>query len=551
VTEPTLPLLPARIVNEHVYCPRLAYLEWVDRRFVDNADTLEGRFTHRRVDRPRGSPPAAAEPFGEEAPASTSVTLASERLGLTAKLDLLEPRGGAVVPVEFKRGRPKSAETPLWEPELAQVAVHVALLRDAGYEVDHAEVYFHGTRSRHRVDVDEATVAWALAQADAARAAAAGNEAPPPLVDSPKCPRCSLVGICLPDEVNVVRGALDRPRRRVMAADPAAQPLYATEQGARVTKRGGRVVLLRKDEELASRRLIDVSHIAIFGHIEIGNALLHDCFERGVPVLWLTWGGWLRGVAGGGPTGHVELRVRQYRAAVAGAPGLPAAFIAGKIRNARTLLRRHGRGSVGPVLDQLAALATQAAQEGERERLLGLEGTAARLFYEHFPALIRSPELRERFDFTGRNRRPPRDPMNALISFVSSLLVKDTTVAALAAGFDPHLGLLHRPRFGRPSLALDLAEEFRPLVADSVVLTAINNGEVRPEDFVSRAGAVALTTRGRRAVIGAYERRMSSELTHPVFGYRTTYRRALEIQARMLAALLVGDTPEYRPLTTR
>jgi len=311
------------------------------------------------------------------------------------------------------------------------------------------------------------------------------------------------------------------------------------------------VVLLHEGEEVASRRLLDVSHIAVFGSVEVGNALLHACFQRGVPVLWLTWAGWLRGVATGGPTGHVELRVRQYRAAATGAPGLPGAFIAGKIRNARTLLRRHGGEAVVGVLDQLAALARQAAGEPDRERLLGIEGTAARLYYQHFPVLVRSDPLREAFSFEGRNRRPPRDRLNALISFVSSLLVKDTTVAALAAGFDPHLGLLHRPRFGRPSLALDLAEEFRPLIADSVVLTAINNGETRPQDFVDRAGAVSLTDRGRRAIIAAYERRMTTELTHPLFGYRTTYRRALEIQARLLAALLVGDTPEYRPLTTR
>jgi CRISPR-associated endonuclease Cas1 len=226
-------------------------------------------------------------------------------------------------------------------------------------------------------------------------------------------------------------------------------------------------------------------------------------------------------------------------------------IIAGKIKNCRTLLRRHGGAPVNDVLGQLAALAVQAGRETHADRLLGIEGTAARLYYEHFPTLVRSGELREAFSFDGRNRRPPRDRLNALISFVSSLLVKDTTIAAIAAGLDPHLGLFHRPRFGRPSLALDLAEEFRPLIADSVVMTAINNGEVRPRDFVARAGAVTLTDGGRRGVIAAYERRMTTELTHPVFGYKVSYRRALELQARLLAALLLGDTPEYRPLTTR
>lgn len=129
---PVVPeLVPARMLNEHVYCPRLAYLEWVDQGFVDNADTVEGRFVHRRVDREHGVPP---EP-GEDAdlPPSTSVTLGSDRLGLIAKIDLVESAGGTVVPVEYKRGSPRSAEQPLWEPELVQLCAHVLLLRDAGY----------------------------------------------------------------------------------------------------------------------------------------------------------------------------------------------------------------------------------------------------------------------------------------------------------------------------------------------------------------------------------------------------------------------------------
>jgi CRISPR-associated protein Cas1 len=138
-----------------------------------------------------------------------------------------------------------------------------------------------------------------------------------------------------------------------------------------------------------------------------------------------------------------------------------------------------------------------------------------------------------------------------MLSFAYALLVKDATVAVLAAGLDPYVGVYHRPRFGRPALALDLAEEFRPLVADSVVLTAVNNGEIAPEDFVRRAGGVALTQSGRRSLIRAYGRRMTSELRHPLFGYRATYRRTLEIQARLFASVLLGDVPEYRSLTTR
>lgn len=181
--------------------------------------------------------------------------------------------------------------------------------------------------------------------------------------------------------------------------------------------------------------------------------------------------------------------------------------------------------------------------------LLGLEGTGARIYFDGFPSLLKRHG--DEFRFEGRNRRPPTDPVNAMLSFAYALLVRDTTVGCLAAGLDPQVGLLHRPRHGRPSLALDLAEEFRPLVGDSTVVTAINNGEVRPRDFVRRGGAVALTDSGRKRVIAAYERRVAVTLEHPLYGYRVSYRRAMELQARHLAAVVDGQLESYRPLTTR
>jgi len=549
-------LIPARILNEYVYCPRLAYLEWVDRQFVDNSDTAEGTFVHRVVDRERARPPdppdandARAE--SGEPPPSTAVSVSSERLGLIAKVDLLEARDGTVVPVEYKRGSPRSAESPLWEPELVQLCAQVLILRDAGYQVPHAEAYFAETRTRHRIEITPELVEHATAAAEQLRTDAARDEPPAPLIDSPKCPRCSLVGICLPDEVNALRALTARPTRRLVAGDPPATPLYATNPGSRLSKSGWRVVLLEDGAETASRRLIDVSHIAVFGNVTVGSALLRACFDSGVPILWFTAGGWFSGFATGMPAKNVAVRMRQHRAAALGSPQLAGAFVAGKIRNARTLLRRHGGESAGRVVAQLADLAKAAESERSLDSLLGIEGTAARLYFSRYDSLLKPLGDGHGFAFEERNRRPPRDPINAMLSFAYAMLVKDVTVAALAAGLDPYVGVYHRAGFGRPALALDLAEEFRPLVGDSTVMTAINNGEVSAPDFVTRAGGVALTTRGRRKLIAAYERRMTTELRHPLFRCRASYRRCLEIQARLLAAVLVGDVPAYRPLTTR
>jgi CRISPR-associated protein Cas1 len=182
------------------------------------------------------------------------------------------------------------------------------------------------------------------------------------------------------------------------------------------------------------------------------------------------------------------------------------------------------------------------------ESLLGIEGAAARLYFSQLSTMLRSDFG---FDFEGRNRRPPKDPVNCLLSYMYSLIAKDLTATVHGIGFDPYLGVYHQPRFGRPALALDLAEEFRPLVGDSLVVSLINNGEVALTDFVVRAGGVALTESGRRTVLNAYERRLDSEVTHPTFGYRVTYRRVFEVQARMLAAYVMKEVPEYVPFTTR
>jgi CRISPR-associated protein Cas1 len=545
-------LLPARILNEHVYCPRLAYLEWVDSGFTESADTVEGTLTHRRVDEQRGTAPAPGEVDGggEDPPPTTSLTLSSEELGLIARIDMVEFANGKARPLEYKRGKPRSAEEPLWEPELVQLCAQVLLLRDAGYEVDGAEVYFAGSRTRHPIPIDSALVKRTRLAVRELRVSASRDEAPAPLVDSPKCPRCSLVGICLPDEVNLIRGRTEKPRR-LIAGDPPASPLYLTTQGARLTKRGGRAVLIEDGEESQSRRIVDISHVAVFGNATVGSALLRELFDRGVPVLWLSFGGWFSGVATGMPPGNIELRQRQYRAATLGATEIAASFVSGKIRNARTLLRRQAKPQPKAALEQLAALARDATAERALNSLLGIEGTAARIYFQHFGDLIREGGEMGGFDFDGRNRRPPTDRVNALLSFAYSMLTKDTIVACLGSGLDPYAGLYHRPRFGRPALALDIAEEFRPLVSDSTVLTAINNGEIEPGDFDERAGRVALTAEGRKKFIRAYERRVQTELKHPIFGYRASYRRSLEIQARLLAAVLTGDCPEYRPLTTR
>ena len=534
------------MVNEFEYCPRLFYLEWVQSRFEHNRDTIEGLYVHRVVDAGGGHMGTYEEPPFRKA---KSVELSSQRLGLIAKADIIEQRDGRVVPVEVKRGRPPK-HGPAWMPEQVQICTIGLLLRDNGFECTEGQFYFAETRKRTTIQFDESLVTYTLALVEQLRTVAASPDSPPPLIDSPKCPRCSLVGICLPDEMNLHVGRSSAPPRRLTPRDSAARPLYITEQGARIGIRSGRVVVSKGKDELEQLRLIDVSQISIYGNISISSQMMRAAFREGIPVCWFSYGGWFQGIAEGLPSKHVDLRRRQV--AIAAQAGLPIAqsMIEGKLRNSRTFLRRNARVDVQREVDQLKAIADGVRESESIESLLGVEGAGARLYFSRFASMIRDDNLGA-FDFNGRNRRPPKDAVNCLLSYAYALLTKDLTATVLAVGLDPYLGVFHRPRFGRPALALDLAEEFRPLVAESVVVNVINNGEVNSKDFVSRAGGVSLTQSGRRSVLAAYERRLDIQVTHPTYGYKITYRRVFEVQARVLAAHLLGEIPEYTPFMTR
>ncbi len=248
---------------------------------------------------------------------------------------------------------------------------------------------------------------------------------------------------------------------------------------------------------------------------------------------------------------NVELRCRQYLGAMTPETALPVArqTVFGKIKNCRTLLRRNHREAPASILKELDRLAGRVRTVYSLDTLLGIEGAAARTYFSEFPGMIKSPSFS--FDFHGRNRRPPRDPVNAVLSFLYAMLIKQAMVTASTVAFDPYLGFYHQPKYGKPALALDLVEEFRPLTADSVCLGLINNGELGPEHFITRGDSAALTQRGRRKVIEAYERRMDALVTHPLFGYAVSYRRILEVQARLLSRYLLGELPDYPAFRTR
>ena len=581
MTDPTLPaapvdLLPLRMLNEYAYCPRLFHFMHVEGRWEDNQFTVEGRHAHRRVDALDHVLPEAQgkgdkvekeqEVAGDEPMVVVrSVPLASELLGLTGKLDLVAMEGEMAIPVETKRGRvPENAERS-WEPERVQLMAQGLLLREHGYQCDHGMLYFAGSRTRVRIDFTDALETRTRELLRLAKAATLAVVLPPPLEDSPKCVGCSLAGICLPDETNaLLHSPADptapitvdgKPTRRLYPVRDDATPFYVQEQGAYVGVSKQRIIVKKSGEELASVKLSDMSQLVLLGNIQVSTQAIHILFESAIPVVYLSTSHWFYGISHGIHLRNAYDRAAQFR--VAGEPDRCLVFakqvVMDKAENQRTLLRRNAPADQATerAVADIDDLIHRVPNVDSIERLLGMEGAIAAAYFGRFSTLLKPRDFDAQWDFNGRNRRPPRDPVNAMLSFGYAMLAKECSTALLAEGLDPWWGLYHQPRHGRPALALDIMEPFRPAIVDSAVISAINTGMVTQSSFDSSPSGCLLKPDGRKAFIRAYDARLDQLITHPIFDYRCSWRVVIRLQARLLSRWFRGEIPAYTSVVTR
>lgn len=300
--------------------------------------------------------------------------------------------------------------------------------------------------------------------------------------------------------------------------------------------------------------------IVAFGNVLFSPFLIHRCAEDGRSIVWLTQGGRFKARLSGPTTGNVLLRRAQHAALDSEQATLAIArhVVAGKLQNARSVLMRAAREAA--LADDAEALRAAAQLHAATIRRLpslarldevrGAEGDAAKAYFAVFDRMILTNK--QTFAFGGRNRRPPLDPVNALLSFLYGLLRGECVAACEGVGLDPQMGFLHALRPGRPALALDLMEELRAPLADRLALTLINRGQLTADDFVVRSGgAVELTEAGRKTVLTAYQKRKQDEIAHKVVGTNIPFGLVSHIQARLLARHLRGDVASYQPFIQR
>jgi CRISPR-associated protein Cas1 len=520
------------------YCPRLFYLEEVEEIRVADAAVFRGRELHASLE------------AGEDAEA-VSIELTSPTWGLTGKVDCLRRRDGTYIPYEHKRGQPPrqaDGSAGAWPSDRLQLIAYTVLLEEAfGQPIAEGRIRYHAANVTVRVPIDE-TARSDLRQALATARQLRESVERPPVADNERlCVRCSLAPVCLPEEVRQDRQPEHDPVR-LFPADRDGATLHVVSQGAHVGCSYDSLVVKPRDQPQTKHPIRGVETLLLHGFAQVSTQALRKCVEHGVGVHWLTTSGYH--TASLVPTaGQVQRRIRQYRALADEAIclRLARALVHAKVEGQHRYLLRASRGgadvrdSLLPTLSGIQHALREAPSAADRDSLRGHEGSAAVHYFTGLRSLL-SDRVPEELRSATRNRRPPLDRFNALLSYGYGLLHTAVMRAVLAAGLEPALGFFHTPRSAAYPLVLDLMELFRVPLWDMVLIGSLNRGQWHPtDDFALSRARVWLSEAGRKKAIGLFEARLEECWKHPVLNYSLSYARTIELEARLLEKEWTGE----------
>ncbi|RCJ25732.1 type I-MYXAN CRISPR-associated endonuclease Cas4/Cas1 [Nostoc sp. ATCC 43529] len=528
------------------YCPRLFYLEEVEELYTQDAAVFAGRRLHAELEK-------------QEDEDWEELFLESEELGLRGRLDALRTRDRQIIPYEHKRGRcyhDENKQPQAWESDSLQILAYALLLEYAlGITVTEGRIRYHADNVLVRVPLDDAgrtAVKEAIQQARTLRQ----STHRPPVIDNERlCARCSLAPVCLPEEARLAHDKEWQPIR-LFPEDDERQVIHILEPGTSVGRTGEQIKITRRNQPVETVPARQVGQVVLHSFSQISTQALHFCADQNIGVHFISGGGRYLG-SFDSRQGSIQRRIRQYAALTSpdGCLELARKLVICRGQGQRKFLMRGTRGKKTQKLEkaiaQMKAVLKQVPQAKSLESLLGFEGNLAALYFSALPDLI-SQDVSQELHFSGRNRRPPLDRFNTLLSFGYALLLKDVMNAILTVGLEPALGFYHQPRSQAAPLALDLLEIFRVPLVDMTVMASVNRGQWDVKaDFEVRGKQVWLTEVGRRKFVEMYERRKQESWKHPVTGYSLTYRRLFELEVRLLEKEWSGEGGLFGQLILR
>lgn len=525
-------VIPISLVCHWVFCPRRAWLEAAG-EVSDSYQMEVGFSSHEHVD----------DTSTERQDEVRALEVKCEELGIVGKLDSVKHLGSGYEIVEYKATPVKQVPT-VTNAMRIQLALQTMCMQSSGFEVANTAIFFTSHHKQINVQLTSEDFEAAKNAVCETFSVISNALAPAPLEDNPKCANCSHLNICLPDERE-----LKPVERKIRVSNPSEQVVHLTTPGSYARSRAGRMEITKNGEALNKVALDTISAVQVHGNVNLSGGLIRELLWRNITITWCTGTGHLVGwaVSGCGPNG--KARTAQHVASAEGRLALAREFIAAKIANQATQLRRSGNVDAN-IIETLRTLQKSVGGAVLWQDVLGIEGKAASIYFENWQCLIK-PAKRKYWQWPGVRSRPATDPINAMLNYVYTLLLSDAVKAITSCGLDPHAGFLHSSNRNKPALALDLMEEFRAPIADSVVQTVINNGEVQPSGFQMVMNSVRMSTQTRKALVCAYERRMETEIKHPIFGYRASWRRTVEIQARQVLGFLDGSQQKYQGVRVR
>jgi CRISPR-associated protein Cas1 len=528
------------------YCERLFYLEEVEELYTQNPEVFAGRRLHAELEKQEG------EDWEE-------LFLESAELGLRGKVDALRERNGQVIPYEHKRGKAAqdSQNKPeAWESDRLQILAYAYLLEySLKVTIPEGRIRYHADNVLVKVSVDDLgrhLVRDAINRANTLR----NSPLRPPVTTNERlCTRCSLAPVCLPEEARLNHDREWKPIR-LFPEDDDRPIIHVLEPGASVGRTGEQLKISRRDQPVEVLPVQQTGQVVLHSFSQISTQALHFCADQGIGVHFVSGGGRYVG-SFDSRQGSIHRRIRQYAALTDEGLCLELSkqLVTCRGQSQRKFLMRSARNKEHPSLKdairQLKVMLKQVPRAHSLASLLGMEGNMAALYFGAFSHIL-SSDLPPELHFFGRNRRPPRDCCNALLSFGYALLLKDVMNAILTVGLEPALGFYHQPRTQAPPLALDLMEIFRVPLVDMPVVASLNRGQwSSSEDFEKRGEAVWLNDVGRKKFIKIYESRKQESWKHPITQYSLTYRRLLELEVRLLEKTWNGEGNLFAQIAVR
>lgn len=526
--------LPISLVAHTAFCERRLWLE-VNGEKSDLSQMQAGFSAHKMVDNPASS----------RAGKCTSVPLRSETLRIIGKADELDLISEDEVIIVDYKATPVRRTAQVTPANRLQLMLQKLCLEESGKTVIGQQIYFTDHHRRVEVELTREDREIALKAVGRTHEIVESRTSPPPLINDERCAKCSHFSICLPDE-----SQLRTVKRRIHVADPDGQVLHLTVQGSRASIRSGRVEVKKGDETLGSIPMSKINGLVVHGNIDISSALNRSLFWNNIPIVFCSSTGRVYGFSRSADSPNGLSRVRQHVVSANGSLPIARAIIHAKIHNQATVLRRNGNSP--SAVANLRSIEKRVFEAGSIPELFGIEGEAASVYFDAIGTVFKSHRMETLgWSWSHRAGRSATDPVNVLLNYSYGLLRVECIRAILSCGLDPHAGFLHSSNRNKPALALDLMEEFRAPIADSVVMSLINRGEIRDSDFSFVGGAARLRDSGRKALISGFERRIQTSIRHPIFGYEATWRRTIEIQARLILGVLDGSVEKYEGVKVR